>query len=288
MQELEAATKVIVGLGHGNGATRAAWLYAMANLVVALSLHLLFICSDVMTMSTSQRRQHILDRLTFGSLDRGHVLSIVDATLNIAKTATSTRMIGDLAPALPSARQVFAPPPYADDTVGLVERALLNPEMYHQLPRVLDFTIFGQGLGNGSPNPDELRDQFGLINPQEAIKAVRNIFAFLSTHTSFSAEMLLRNALGENKVSQQTASRTSDEQANYATTQKADVKSDSSAASNHTVQESSGTYIDPSREEDRKMTIEQLELIASGKANTEEPSQQTSSEFREDDRNRNQ
>jgi hypothetical protein len=190
MERIEYLSSILHSLGDRVSDLRVAWAYCLSQYVVALAVHLLLICADTLTLSRSDRRNYILERLTYGSLQKRQAESIVQASLDFATEVLVPLQVDAARQRLPHASRLFAPPMYAEDVVGLVERALVNPRMYHSLPQVLDFTLVDEGLVAGKFDSDAFAETFPTLVGADALKAARNVFAFLRAHTSFTQSLL--------------------------------------------------------------------------------------------------
>jgi hypothetical protein len=156
------------------------WKFVTADLCVATSLILLYIASDTIGLSKSQRERRIIERLTYGDISPNKAIEIFRLAKELAiETAKS------LNPEKP--HQTFLPfdigqiqaPEYAQNVIGLVERALASPLLYIELPQLMDYLLFEQSLHNREFSDDEYRKTFPSTQPEERLKVARNIFAFL-------------------------------------------------------------------------------------------------------------
>ena len=156
------------------------WKFVTADLCVATSLILLYIASDTIGLSKSQRERRIIERLTYGDISPNKAREIFRLAKELAiETAKS------LNPEKP--HQTFLPfdigqiqaPEYAQNIIGLVERALASPLLYNELPQLMDYLLFEQSLHNREFSDEEYRKTFPSTQPEERLKVARNIFAFL-------------------------------------------------------------------------------------------------------------
>lgn len=156
------------------------WKYICFESIVLLGVYILNVCSDTICLSVNAREKHIFSKLTYGDIEPSKINIILNYAKNIAN-----EMVNAAVPtaALPNNTVVdfgeISSPPYTPNIVGLVERAIQNPEWYLNLPQVLDFILFEYGLKNKEFSKDNFKDNFnnGLI--EEKLKAAKNIFAFV-------------------------------------------------------------------------------------------------------------
>ena len=195
---IRRCSTILQALGGSDSDVRFGWAYVLANFVVAFSVHLLHICAETLTLSKSDRRTYIFERLTYGALGHAMATSLVDATLEFARSsygmAASAQGLSK-----PRAKDMFHAPEYADDIVGLVERAIRSPRMYHNLPQALDYILFDSGLVNAKFEAQSFYRTFPTLQGTDVLKATRNVFAFLRSHSHFVTRMIISSAefLGE-------------------------------------------------------------------------------------------
>jgi hypothetical protein len=181
----------LLSVGATDPTVRFAYAYAMCNYIVVVSLQLLLIASETLSMTRQARKSYMLQRLTYGAMNRSQVHAILDAAMKFARRSTEPISRKTDQVALPLAEKLFQPPPYADDVVGLVERAIANPKMYHSLPAALDFVLFDGGLFKGGFDGQMFARVFTTSPGSDVIKATKNVFAFLKQHTPFTQSMVM-------------------------------------------------------------------------------------------------
>ncbi len=81
-------------------------------------------------------------------------------------------------------------PEYVHNIVGIVERALQNPESYITLPRVLDFLLFEQVMKDKPFDENTYKSIFGKYLFEEKLKAARNILIFVHDTCSINFSYL--------------------------------------------------------------------------------------------------
>lgn len=156
------------------------WTFAVAELVVVFSVLLMAIAADVVGMERQQREAHISQRLTFGDMAPQKAMEIFRLAQLLA-LESARGIMGEKAgqALLPfDSAAVIEPPAYAPGVVGLVERALLSPEIYQSVPQILDFLLFSQALPKGEFLEEEYKSTFSE-HRDERLKAARNILSFV-------------------------------------------------------------------------------------------------------------
>lgn len=156
------------------------WRYIAAELTVLVSLLLLYIASDSVGLSKLERERHITNRLTYGEMSQQKAESIFHSfktlTYEAIRSLDSTITLENLQPFDIGG---IEPPRYAPDVVGLVERAILSPTIYHELPQLVDFLLFEQSLQERGFVKEQYQRIFPAANQDERLKIARNIFSFL-------------------------------------------------------------------------------------------------------------
>lgn len=158
----------------------ALWRYIAAEIIVLVSLLLLYIASDSMGLSKTEREKHIISKLTYGEMSQqkaeGIFRSFKDLTYETIRSIAPDVSQESLQP---FDIGKIEPPHYAPDIVGLVERAILSPTIYHELPQVIDFLLFEQSLQDRGFVKEQYQRVFSTPNQDERLKVARNIFSFL-------------------------------------------------------------------------------------------------------------
>ncbi|BCC49662.1 hypothetical protein BCJMU02_4971 [Bacillus cereus] len=152
--------------------------YLVCELTSIVGFHLLSISSDVLGLPESRRREHIRNKLTFGEMEPRVVLNLMENASDLANEIIKSSVPKSVAPKLVDFGPIEAPS-YADSIVGLVERALARPQMYLNMPQLLDFMLFEQGFKGKEYSEEEFIKIFGHGMSDERIKAPRNILAFI-------------------------------------------------------------------------------------------------------------
>jgi len=156
------------------------WRFITADLIVAISLMLLYIASDTIGFSKTERQRHIIERLTYGDVSPKKAREIFSLAKELALEWAKTLSPGTSHQSfLPLDIGDIEPPSYAPNVAGLVERAIASPSLYHELPQLLDFLLFEQSLQNKAFSDDEYRHTFPSTMQDERLKVARNIFAFV-------------------------------------------------------------------------------------------------------------
>lgn len=190
IDRIDACSEALHSIGEVDVDIKTCFAFALSNYIVALSIQLLTIASDTLTLTRQARRAYILQRLTYGSMSQEQAHAVTDAAVTfVLRSIPPDPDQGAQAPLLQGGR-LFQPPNYAEDVVGLVERALANPKMYHSLPSALDFTLFDGGLHKGRFESRVFDEVFSVDLAPGLVKATKNVFALLRQHTSFLPAMV--------------------------------------------------------------------------------------------------
>jgi hypothetical protein len=182
---IEAAT-YLSSTSESDKSQFASWRYIAAEYVVVLTLQILLIVSETAALQPADRSQHIKQRLTFGNLSPNKAREIFEIATELALQTSRDRrktMTGGLNEGLDAA---IEPPQYADSIVGLVERAVATPDLYCELPQIIDFLLFDQSLPTQGFNEDDFACRFGRDKLQERLKIARNIFSFVRDATKLN------------------------------------------------------------------------------------------------------
>jgi hypothetical protein len=146
---------------------------------VLISIFLLGIVSDTLGLNKEQRSKHVLERLTYGDLPPRKAEEIFDLAKEVAREASRASNPNlPISAALPFDLGKLAPPDYAEDVVGLVDRAVLQPGLYLPLPVIMDYLVFEQAIQYGIFSEKDFRDAFVGVAVLDKLKTARNIFVF--------------------------------------------------------------------------------------------------------------
>lgn len=180
MAHLVTATSMLKATSTLNNDLFELWRVITADLIVLVSLLLVYIAADTVVLSKTDRSRHIIQKLTYGDISPDKAEDIFQISQELAHEATKALVPGtNPTSLLPFSLGRIEPPSYADGTVGLVERAINSPSLYYELPQLIDFLLFEQAL-QGKPFSDaDYRKRFPTLEPDERLKVARNIFHFL-------------------------------------------------------------------------------------------------------------
>lgn len=171
------------------------WKYICCEALVLIGLNILNICADTICLPSKSREQHILSKLTYGDIDPSKINTI----LNYAKIAAN-EMVKATIPknALPKSTVVdfgeISPPTYAQSIIGLVERAIQNPEWYINLPQVLDFILFEFAVKNKEFSMDTFKTVFNTGFAEEKLKAAKNVLVFARNICKINLKLIWDNS----------------------------------------------------------------------------------------------
>jgi hypothetical protein len=156
------------------------WRYIAADLIVLISLLLLYIAADTIGFAKTERQRHIISRLTYGDISEKKAKEIFtlakELAIETAKLSLQDKSVQSL---LPFDIGNIEHPHYAPSVAGLVERAFVSPSLYHDLPRLVDFLLFEQSLKNIEFSQEQYVKTFPDSNQNERLKIARNIFVFI-------------------------------------------------------------------------------------------------------------
>jgi hypothetical protein len=166
------------------------WRYLAADLIVAISLLLLFIASDIFGLSKIERERHILDRVTYGDVSPEKAKKIFSLARDLSLQATRA-LIPDFDKHLMDAFDIreIDPPYYAPDIYGLIERIIQSPELYHELPQLLDYLLFELSLQNKGFLSEEYSRSLPTNYQENRLKVARNILSFVRDACGLNLEV---------------------------------------------------------------------------------------------------
>jgi hypothetical protein len=155
------------------------WKYICCESIVLIGLNILNICADTICLPVKAREQHILSKLTYGDIEPKKINTILEYAKSVANEMVKSLIPKD---ALPKTSVVdfgeISPPSYAQNIIGLVERAIQNPEWYINLPQVLDFVLYEFVVKNREFSMEIFRTAFKTGFTEEKLKAAKNVLVF--------------------------------------------------------------------------------------------------------------
>jgi hypothetical protein len=174
------------------------WKYLIFELVVIIAVQILWICSDTMGLPPKAREEHITTKLTYGDLDPLHVRSMIGTFKDLANEMVRATVPKQY---LPQGQIVdfgqITPPSYTNNLLGLIDRAYIHPEWYLNMPQLLDFLLFEQGLKGKEFDDKEYHHMFNNTSlADERLKAARNILYFVKDACGVDWNILLPKSLG--------------------------------------------------------------------------------------------
>lgn len=192
---LNASKQLVYSKDSGAKYTNSFWKYVCCESIVLVGLNILNICSDTLCLPVKAREQHILSKLTYGDIEPNKINTILEYAKNVAN-----EMIKSSVPktALPKSNVVdfgeISPPPYANNIIGLVERALQNPEWYINLPQVLDLILFEFAVKNKQFTISTFENVFKTGYTEGKIKAAKNVLVFVKNACNTNFKLLWDNS----------------------------------------------------------------------------------------------
>lgn len=167
------------------------WKHICCECIVMIGLRILNICSDTMFLPVKARENHILSKLTFGEMRPNQVKEILENAKNIANEIVKANIPKS---DLPKSNIIefgeISPPVYASSIVGLVERAIQNPEWYINLPQILDFVLFEYAVKNKEFSLDTYKKVFNSSLADEKLKAAKNIIFFVKNTCRINLKLI--------------------------------------------------------------------------------------------------
>lgn len=166
------------------------WKFISAELVVMVSILLLYITSDTIGLAKPERAKYILERLTYGDVSPKKAKEIFGLAKELAiETAKSILPDASMQAFLPFDIGQIESPNYGPDVVGLVERAITSPLLYHDLPQIVDFLLFEQSLQGKDFSYEDYGKTFPSLVKDERLKVARNIFTFVRDATGLNLKI---------------------------------------------------------------------------------------------------
>ncbi|QMV42668.1 hypothetical protein [Cohnella cholangitidis] len=198
---LETATKQL-NLTKHHSINSMFWKYICCELVVLIGLQVLWICADTYSLPERAREDRILSKLTYGELESSQVHQLLNSASDLANEIVRANVPPTY---LPKSRLIefgeFPPPQYSYSLIGLVERALQNPQWYVDMPQLLDFLLFEQGLKGKDFSDNAYRVMFRSGLSDEKLKASKNILSFIKDNVGFEWKMIWSNPAEINTAS---------------------------------------------------------------------------------------
>lgn len=171
--------------------TLECWKYICCELTVIFSVQLLLICSDVLGLPKNAREHQVIEKLSYGDMEPAKVMEILNNAEEYANGILKAKIPQSL---LPQGKVIefgrVTPPTYANEIVGLIERAFINPGLYIHLPQLLDFLLFEQGLKGKEFSDLPYREAYKHSLPDEKLKCAKNVFAFLRDRMGINWEVI--------------------------------------------------------------------------------------------------
>ncbi|MBU3187671.1 hypothetical protein [Clostridium estertheticum] len=159
------------------------WKYITYELIVIVSVLLLRMCCDTLTLSKDSREKHIKSKLTYGDIEPNKANGLIKSILNLSNEMLKHTMeINNIKEfELLNLDQIDSPK-YAVGIINLIEMMLSNPNYYIDLPQVINYMLFECALKERDFSYEEFEKIFGTSFTKEKIKASKNVFAILQTY----------------------------------------------------------------------------------------------------------
>lgn len=171
----------IMNYNKNNENTYRVIRYLACELTIILSLQFMRICSDVLGFSENERREHIKTKLTFGDSKPNVTHRILKDASDLANEIIKSSIPNSLSFSKMNLDDIN-PPSYTEDLIGLVERALLRPNMYLYLPQTLNNLLIEQGL----EREDHINMTGQSFQYYQGRKAAQNILSFVRVHCNIN------------------------------------------------------------------------------------------------------
>lgn len=166
------------------------WKYVCCESMIVISLCILNICADTVCLPMKARKEHILTKLTYGDIEPSKINTILNYAKHMANEMIKENVPRNMIPKINLVDfGEITPPVYSSSIIGIVERALQNPNWYINLPQVLDFILFEFAIKNKEFSSEEFKIFFN--NDDEGkLKAAKNILAFARNTCNIDLKLL--------------------------------------------------------------------------------------------------
>jgi hypothetical protein len=115
--------------------------YAIGALLVRLSQYVLFVASDTLSMTSTERRRHVSERFVSGNLEFEQSKRLMNNALKMVNAQLAAMKVE--APVSWNVDHMLSPPTYTDPFVEVVERSISEGERARMLPLSMELRIFG-------------------------------------------------------------------------------------------------------------------------------------------------
>ncbi|MGO9601214.1 MAG: hypothetical protein ACLP7Q_24815 [Isosphaeraceae bacterium] len=115
--------------------------FAVSALLVRLSQYVLFIASDTLSMTQTERIEYLSERLVSGGLDIGQSRQILSGALQMVNAQLAVAAVE--VPASWNIDSMLSPPPYTRPLATVVERVIGNGYRSAMLPLAMELRQFG-------------------------------------------------------------------------------------------------------------------------------------------------
>lgn len=166
------------------------WKYVCCESIIVISLCILNICADTVCLPMKARKEHILTKLTYGDIEPSKINTILNYAKHMANEMIKENLPRNMIPKINLVDfGEITPPVYSSSIIGIVERAIQNPNWYINLPQVLDFILFEFAIKNREFSSEEFKVFFN--NDDEGkLKAAKNILAFARNMCNVDLKLL--------------------------------------------------------------------------------------------------
>lgn len=165
--------------------------YLCYESIVMIGLNLLSICSDTICLPIKAREEHIFSRLTYGDMDPTKINKLLDYAKNAANEIVKENVPKSILPDtnIINFGEIMAPT-YSTDLIGLVERAIKNPDWYIELPQILDYILFEYAIKNKDFSFIEYKKLYNDTHSEEKLKVAKNIIFFVNKHCGINLNLI--------------------------------------------------------------------------------------------------
>ncbi|ERK28419.1 hypothetical protein [Clostridium intestinale] len=167
------------------------WKYICCEAMVLISINILNICADTLCLPLKARREHILSKLTYGDIEPNRMNTILTYAKNVANQIIKESVPKNLIPKVDLVDfGDILPPNYSNNIIGIVERAIKNPQWYVSLPQVLDFILFEFAMKNKEFSLEKFKLFFNSGENEGKLKVAKNILTLAKNTCNLDLKLL--------------------------------------------------------------------------------------------------
>lgn len=148
----------------------------IVELVILLTVALLRMCNKLISLDEKGIIDEITTKLTYGDIAEDKAKNIISSVSRLAieviknETGVIKYGIEDF--------NFIKPPEYTQDIIGLINRIIMNPRHYIDLPQITDYILYDVVVCGNKYNKDNFKEIFGEKFIDEKIKGLKNVLHF--------------------------------------------------------------------------------------------------------------